>query len=317
MTATNQLSAVATTDAISELRLARSLGYPKSWHVVRSLIPHPTATDTGTGTGAHLIQDRIFAGDPAENADLYYNHSAAFERAATWKEGESGPWDDEGGQMLPKEAKYRKGTSVQVLFDGKWYNATITKVGEFTDDIRYTVLYTKENEYQNGVTEDEIRLRPKSAASSKAKSKKAAAASGKKSSSSKKRKRHSGDNDDDQEEEGESKKSKGNDSSGKAAAKKEEEVAEPEPEQPEDPLVVFKEFKAEDLAVGTRVLIDYRNTLYKATIRKIRDREGKETDYSVHYDGLKKSKVSWVPFSQVAALLDPDDEAYVVPAPTS
>ena len=180
--------------------------------------------------------------------------------------------------------------------------------------LRYTVLYTKENEYQNGVTEDEIRPRPKSAP----KSKKPAAAGNK--SSSKKRKRDAANNVDDEDDEEDVKKSKKSkeskeDSSDKPA-KKEEEAPESEPE-PEEPPVVFKEVKAEDLAVGKRVLIDYRNTLYKATIRKIREREGKETDYSIHYDGLKKSKVSWVPFSQIAALLDPDDQAYVVPAPTT
>lgn len=134
MAGADQQQPVATTDATSELRLARSLGYPKSWHVVRTLIPNPAERDAAKQL---IVQDRIFAGDPAENADLYYNHSAAFERAVSWKDEDSGPWDDEGGQMMPKEARYKKGANIQVLFEGKWYNATITKVGEFTDDIRY------------------------------------------------------------------------------------------------------------------------------------------------------------------------------------
>ena len=84
-----------------------------------------------------LVQDRIFAGDPANNADLYCNHGAAFEAASHWVEGESTPYDDEGGQMLPREAKYNKGQDIQVLYDdGKWYNAKITRVAVYPDDIR-------------------------------------------------------------------------------------------------------------------------------------------------------------------------------------
>jgi len=121
---------VATSDATSERRLARSLGYPVSWHVSRTLIPDPSASDK------FVVQDRIFAGDPAENADLYYNHGAAFEAASSWVEGESTPYDGEGGQMLPKQAKYKKNDDIQVKFEGKWYNARITKVSVYPDDVR-------------------------------------------------------------------------------------------------------------------------------------------------------------------------------------
>lgn len=123
---------VATTDATSERRLARSLGYPVSWHVARTVIPDPSSE-----ADKFIVQDRIFAGDPAENADLYYNHGAAFEAASSWVEGESTPYDGEGGQMLPKQAKYKKNDDIQVKYDdGKWYNARITKVSVYPDDVR-------------------------------------------------------------------------------------------------------------------------------------------------------------------------------------
>ena len=123
---------VATTDATSERRLARSLGYPVSWHVARTVIPDPSSE-----ADKFIVQDRIFAGDPAENADLYYNHGAAFEAASSWVEGESTPYDGEGGMMLPKQAKYKKNDDIQVKYDdGKWYNARITKVSVYPDDVR-------------------------------------------------------------------------------------------------------------------------------------------------------------------------------------
>ena len=128
---------VATADATSERRLARSLGYPSAWHVSRTLIPDPSAADSSSSSSKFIVQDRIFAGDPAENADLYYNHGAAFEAASSWVEGESTAYDGEGGQMLPKQAKYKKNDDIQVLYDdGKWYNARITKVNVYPDDIR-------------------------------------------------------------------------------------------------------------------------------------------------------------------------------------
>ena len=89
------------------------------------------------------------------------------------------------------------------------------------------------------------------------------------------------------------------------SSSEEEEEAELEP--------TFQEVKAADLDEESRVFIAYRNSLYKATIRKVRSREGKETDYLIHYDGNKKSNVHWVPLSQFRARLDEQDQPLVVP----
>lgn len=87
------------------MRLARAMGYPPSWRVVRNLIQVPipeslaqryiasgcrgvsttsttTADDNDGSSGRKFhvlttVQDRIYAGDPASQPDGYYNHTAA------------------------------------------------------------------------------------------------------------------------------------------------------------------------------------------------------------------------------------------------
>ena len=121
-------AAVSTTTPQSERLLANTLGYPKSWHVVRK------ALDDGT-----CFSDTIFSGDPNANADTYYNHAAAFDAALRWKEGESTPYDDAGGQMMSRVVNVALGDEVECLYDGdgEWYRAYITKITEYNDDVRY------------------------------------------------------------------------------------------------------------------------------------------------------------------------------------
>ena len=133
----------------SERRLARSLGYPPTWHVVRR-VPHPAdgggglqRTDSSSSQGSvppSSFQDRIYAGDPrsSSGSDLYYNHSSASTAALRWLEGESTPHFDGGGQMLPRVAGYAKGDKVEVYYepDGTWYRATIERVRKYEDDVR-------------------------------------------------------------------------------------------------------------------------------------------------------------------------------------
>ncbi len=93
-------------DDKAQIRLARAMGYPPSWRVVRNLIQVPipeslaqryiasgckavttamtttTADLDGSGTDRQFyimttVQDRIYAGDPASQPDGYYNHTAA------------------------------------------------------------------------------------------------------------------------------------------------------------------------------------------------------------------------------------------------
>ena len=88
----------------SERILADILGYPKSWHVVR-VVKDGSFFDT------------IYAGDP-KTADTYYNHIAAMDAAVKWNEGESTPYDDNGGQMLPVPTfELSEGDMVEVYYE--------------------------------------------------------------------------------------------------------------------------------------------------------------------------------------------------------
>lgn len=56
------------------------------------------------------------------------------------------------------------------------------------------------------------------------------------------------------------------------------------------------------LTVGSRVLVLYKGSLFKATIRKRREKNGKH-DFQIHYDGNKKSNVHWVPVDRIQKIL--------------
>ena len=137
---TQQYTFQSTTSPKSERRLAHSLGYPKSWHVVR-IAPHPADDSSAQGNGKTFL-DTIYAGNPKSNVDTYYNHCAAYDAALSWKEGESTGYDNSGGQMLAQLAQFKKGDEVEVLYepDGQWYDATVIKVKAYDDDIRYDFL---------------------------------------------------------------------------------------------------------------------------------------------------------------------------------
>ncbi len=144
----------ATTTPKSERLLANTLGYPDSWHVVRKV----NSTDDGKET----FDDTIYAGDPKSMPDMYYNHLAAMNAAAKWKEGESTPYDDNGGQMLPidQTVKIQAGDEVEVYYepDGAWYAAVVKKVTEYSDDTRYSVKYKADRSTQDNIFMDIIRL---------------------------------------------------------------------------------------------------------------------------------------------------------------
>jgi len=115
-----------------QMQLAWSLGYPSTWHVVR-VYPH-----SATPEKLDSFMDRIYAGDPTKNVDAYFNHHAAMTAALRYEEGVSTGYENKGGQMLPRRAKFKVKDSVEVLYedDGQWYEAEIVKVRMFLDDIR-------------------------------------------------------------------------------------------------------------------------------------------------------------------------------------
>jgi len=141
-----------TTTPQSERLLANSLGYPKSWHVVR-LTPN-----------LKTVIDTIYAGDPNANVDTYYNHSAAFDAALKWVEGTSTPYDNKGGQKLERFVQFSVGDWVEVYYeaDGNWYEAKVLKVTQYQDAVRYSVHYTEDDSTQTNIYEDQIRLLKKS-----------------------------------------------------------------------------------------------------------------------------------------------------------
>jgi hypothetical protein len=59
----------------------------------------------------------------------------------------------------------------------------------------------------------------------------------------------------------------------------------------------------EQIRVGSRVNVEYRNTLFKATVRRIRNADD-VYEFSIHYDGNKKSNVHWIQLSMVHDVLD-------------
>jgi len=58
-----------------------------------------------------------------------------------------------------------------------------------------------------------------------------------------------------------------------------------------------------NLDIGSRVLVDFKGTLYKATIRKHRVKSDKQ-EFLIHFDGNKKSNVRWLP---VDCIESPDE----------
>lgn len=154
----------STTTPQSERQLAYSLGYPKSWHVVR-VAPNPNVYDVSKDRASQFPDghgntclDTIYAGDPMANSDTYYNHIAALSASMKWKEGRSTPFDQKGGQMLDANKEYKRGDIVEALYNGEWFQAKIMKVKHFRENqIRYNIHYTIDKSSQTNVSSENIR----------------------------------------------------------------------------------------------------------------------------------------------------------------
>lgn len=57
------------------------------------------------------------------------------------------------------------------------------------------------------------------------------------------------------------------------------------------------------ITVGSRVLVAYKGSLYKATIRRRREKDGTH-DFLIHYDGNKKSNVHWIAVNDINKILE-------------
>jgi hypothetical protein len=150
-----------TTTETSQKQLAYALGYPMDWRVERTI-----AKDESTDTP--IICDRIHAlgGKRNKNKLMWLNHEAAQKAAAILaQEGTLTPPtsnhnnsnNDTGSHLLPPIPKYTKGDVVQVNYEGKWWEAQITKRKKKDDDFFYGVFYVGENSTQDDVSEENIR----------------------------------------------------------------------------------------------------------------------------------------------------------------
>lgn len=136
-------------------QLATALGYPTSWRVVRTIEETPGEEEDGR----KCIVDRIYSGPPGVS-DMWYHHEAAMAAAEKWDDTTSTQHDSKGGHLLPRQPLYAKKDKVQVLYEGKWWDATVQRRVEKPDGYKYTVHYQIDNAKQAGVDESFIRLRP-------------------------------------------------------------------------------------------------------------------------------------------------------------
>lgn len=57
------------------------------------------------------------------------------------------------------------------------------------------------------------------------------------------------------------------------------------------------------LTVGSRILVAYKGSVFKSTIRKRREKSGKH-DFLIHYDGNKKTNVHWITVDKITKILE-------------
>lgn len=160
-----------TTTETSQKQLAYALGYPMDWRVERTVTKDES-------TGLPIIRDRIHAlgGKKNKTKFMWLNHEAAQKAAAIFaQEGTLIPIaaaaaptstnksmgkdaaSTTGSHLLPPTPLYAKGDVVQVSYDGKWWEAQITKRKKKDDEFLYGVFYVGENSTQDDVSEDDIR----------------------------------------------------------------------------------------------------------------------------------------------------------------
>jgi hypothetical protein len=151
-----------TTTETSQKQLAYALGYPMGWRVERTITKDQT-------TGMPIIRDRIHAlgGKKNKTKFMWLNHEAAQKAAAILaQEGTLTPPTstsnnssdtNTGSHLLPPMPKFAKGDVVQVSYEGKWWEAQITKRKKKDDEFFYGVFYVGENSTQDDIAETNIR----------------------------------------------------------------------------------------------------------------------------------------------------------------
>ena len=130
-----------------ERQLAYALGYPDDWRVERT-VDHKA-------DGSPVIRDRIHAliGKKKKSQYTWFYHEAA-QAAAAKLEAEG---TIEESHLMPPVPLYAKGDVVQVVWEGKWYEATIIKRKKQADYFLYSVYYPEDEATQDEIEEHEIR----------------------------------------------------------------------------------------------------------------------------------------------------------------
>lgn len=135
-----------TTSEKQERQLAYALGYPDDWRVERSL---------ECKDGTPIIRDRIHAlhGKKKKSHYTWFHHEAA--QAAAAKLEADGAMGE--SHLLPPIPLYSKGDVVQVIWEGKLYEASILKRKKKGDSFLYSVYYPEDEATQDEIEEHEIR----------------------------------------------------------------------------------------------------------------------------------------------------------------
>jgi len=122
-------------------QLAVALGYPRNWRVVRSI----------DEADNNCIVDRIYSAQPGTGCDMWLNHAAAMEAAATWEETEQTPFAYAGGHLLKVQPQFEKNDKVQVLYQGEWWDAKILRRKEYPGQYKYQVYYPVDSSKQGEI----------------------------------------------------------------------------------------------------------------------------------------------------------------------
>jgi hypothetical protein len=158
---------------LQEKQLAYALGYPMDWRVERT-VTYSTGEHNYHKKGVPVIRDRIHAvgGKKNKTKFMWLNHEAAQKAALLYQqEGTLTPaavTDDNnnknttststtGSHLLPPTPLYKKGDVVQVLYENKWFEATVTKRKKKDDEFYYGVYYGLDGTQQDDIPEDEVR----------------------------------------------------------------------------------------------------------------------------------------------------------------
>lgn len=119
-----------TSSVKTERQLAYALGYPSDWRVERTVVDKD---------GKTVIKDTIHAlsGTSKKRCKyMWFNHEAA-QKAARELEQEG---TVSGSHLLPPVPMFTKGDLVEVLWEDKWYAASITKRKKQADSFLYSVM---------------------------------------------------------------------------------------------------------------------------------------------------------------------------------